>query len=130
MKRQKNDMADAEATCQAVPRPTMRFVPAKSPERQSVMVLYRTRSILSRWRHRDRSRLSAEIDELGKCGQDAMRQPVEHMAAPIRLNRTSDQPLPTRSRPHMAALLTVTRRSSWAAEIQRLRAMQECPLCC
>ena len=36
VKRQKNDMADAEAICEAVTRPTMRFVPVKSPEQQSV----------------------------------------------------------------------------------------------
>ena len=48
VKRQKNDMADAEAICEAVTRPTMRFVPVKSPEQQSVMVLHRTRLILTR----------------------------------------------------------------------------------
>ena len=36
VKRQKNDMADAEAICEAVTRPTMRFVPVKAPEQQSV----------------------------------------------------------------------------------------------
>lgn len=36
VKRQKNDMADAAAICEAVTRPTMRFVPVKSPEQQSV----------------------------------------------------------------------------------------------
>ncbi|ESZ02420.1 hypothetical protein X736_30115 [Mesorhizobium sp. L2C089B000] len=38
LKRQKNDAPDAEAICEAVTRPTMRFVPAKSPEQQSVMM--------------------------------------------------------------------------------------------
>ncbi len=42
LKRQKNDAADAEAICEAVSRPTMRFVEVKSPEQQSVMVLHRT----------------------------------------------------------------------------------------
>jgi len=37
LKRQKNDAADAEAICEAVTRPTMRFVPVKSPEQQSVI---------------------------------------------------------------------------------------------
>src|SRR2546421_5334060 len=46
VKRQKNDMADAEAICEAVTRPTMRFVEVKSPEQQSVMVLHRTRQTL------------------------------------------------------------------------------------
>jgi transposase len=42
LKRQKNDAADAEAICEAVTRPTMRFVPVKSPEQQSVMMLHRS----------------------------------------------------------------------------------------
>ena len=39
VKRQKNDAADAEAICEAVTRPNMRFVPVKSAERQGVLVL-------------------------------------------------------------------------------------------
>ena len=39
VKRGKNDAADAEAICEAVTRPTMRFVPVKTPEQQSVMML-------------------------------------------------------------------------------------------
>src|SRR4030088_3812738 len=35
VKRQKNDMADAEAICEAAQRPTMRFVPVKSAEQQA-----------------------------------------------------------------------------------------------
>ena len=46
VKRQKNDMADAEVICEAVTRPTMRFVPIKSADRQSVLVLHRTRDLL------------------------------------------------------------------------------------
>jgi transposase len=34
VKRGKNDTADAEAICEAVTRPTMRFVPVKSAEQQ------------------------------------------------------------------------------------------------
>jgi transposase len=50
LRRQKNDAADAEAICEAVTRPTMRFVPVKSAERQSVLVLHRTREWLVRQR--------------------------------------------------------------------------------
>jgi hypothetical protein len=50
VKRQKNDAADAEAICEAVSRPTMRFVPVKTVEQQSVMVLHRTRLLLMRQR--------------------------------------------------------------------------------
>ena len=40
VKRQKNDMADAEAICEAVTRANMRFVPTKTPEQQSCLMLH------------------------------------------------------------------------------------------
>ena len=43
VKRGKNDAADAEAICEAVTRPTMRFVAVKTPEQQSVLMLHRVR---------------------------------------------------------------------------------------
>src|ERR1700692_3918168 len=46
VKRNKNDAADAEAICEAVRRPTMRFVTVKSAEQQSVLMLHRTRVLL------------------------------------------------------------------------------------
>ena len=65
VKRQKNDMADAEAICEAVTRPTMRFVPVKSPEQQSVMVLHRTRSILIRQRIQISNAIRSHMAEFG-----------------------------------------------------------------
>jgi len=50
VKRGKNDAADAEAICEAVARPTMRFVPIKTTEQQSVMMLHRVRLMLNRQR--------------------------------------------------------------------------------
>ena len=50
VKRQKNDTADAEAICEAVTRPTMRFVEVKTPEQQSILVLHSTRMMLMRQR--------------------------------------------------------------------------------
>lgn len=49
-KRGKNDAADAEATCEAATKPTMRCEPVKSAEQQSVLVLHRTREVLVRQR--------------------------------------------------------------------------------
>jgi transposase len=46
VKRQKNDAADAEAICEAVRRPNMRFVPTKTIEQQSCLMLHRTRHLL------------------------------------------------------------------------------------
>jgi transposase len=43
VKTNKNDAADAEATCEAVARPNMRFVPIKNIEQQSVLALHRVR---------------------------------------------------------------------------------------
>jgi transposase len=65
VKRQKNDMADAEAICEAVTRPSMRFVPVKSPEQQSVMVLHRTRSILVRQRTQLSNAIRGHMSEFG-----------------------------------------------------------------
>lgn len=48
VKRGKTDAADAEATCEAVTRPTMRFVPVKSLEQQAALALHRTRDLLVR----------------------------------------------------------------------------------
>jgi transposase len=45
VKRQKSDMADAEAICEAVTRANMRFVPTKTPEQQSGLMLHRTREL-------------------------------------------------------------------------------------
>lgn len=48
VKRQKNDMADAEAIAEAVTRPNMRFVAVKSPGDQSAMMLHKVRLMLTR----------------------------------------------------------------------------------
>jgi transposase len=48
VKRGKNDAADAEAICEAVARPTMRFVAVKTPEQQSIMMLHWVRLMLNR----------------------------------------------------------------------------------
>ena len=50
VKRNKNDAADAAAICEAVTRPTMRFVAVKTAEQQGLMMVHRTRSLLVRQR--------------------------------------------------------------------------------
>jgi transposase len=50
VKRGKTDAADAEAVCEAVTRPTMRFVPVKSPEQQAALSMHRTRDLLVKQR--------------------------------------------------------------------------------
>ncbi len=50
LNREKNDANDAAAICEAVSRPSMRFVPVKSVEQQALLVLHRTRAGLVRAR--------------------------------------------------------------------------------
>jgi transposase len=65
VKRNKNDAADAEAICEAVTRPTMRFVPIKSAEAQSVLMLHRARHLLVRQRTAQVSAMRAHLAEYG-----------------------------------------------------------------
>ena len=65
VKRNKNDAADAEAICEAVRRPTMRFVQVKSAEQQSRLILHRTRDLLMRQRTQVINALRAHLAELG-----------------------------------------------------------------
>ena len=65
VKRNKNDAADAEAICEAVTRPTMRFVAVKSAEQQSLMMLHRTRALLVRQRTMLVNAMRAHLAEFG-----------------------------------------------------------------
>jgi transposase len=65
VKRHKNDAADAEAICEAVRRPTMRFVQIKSVEQQGRLMLHRVRDLLMRQRTQVINALRAHLAELG-----------------------------------------------------------------
>src|SRR5256886_6473713 len=65
VKRNKNDAADAEAICEAVRRPTMRFVRIKSAEQQGQLMQHRTRDLLMRQRTQSINALRAHLAELG-----------------------------------------------------------------
>jgi transposase len=65
VKRQKNDMADAEAICEAVARANMRFVPTKTPEQQSCPMLHRTRHLFIRQQTAVINSIRAHLAEFG-----------------------------------------------------------------
>jgi transposase len=65
LKRNKNDAADATAICEAVRRPTMRFVPIKAAEQQGQLMQHRTRDLLMRQRTQLINALRAHLAELG-----------------------------------------------------------------
>jgi transposase len=95
VKRGKNDAADAEAICEAVTRPTMRFVGIKSPEQQSAMMLHRVRLILSRQRTQLSNALRAHLAEFGivaPIGRNGIDQVVRVIAD------TGDGRVPTDAR--------------------------------
>lgn len=65
VKRGKSDAADAEAICEAVTRPTMRFVEIKSPEQQSILSLHRARDLVVRQRTQTINMLRGLLAEFG-----------------------------------------------------------------
>lgn len=65
VKRNKNDARDAEAACEAVGRPTMRFVPVKSVEQQHQRALHRARDLLVRQRTQAANAIRGQLYEMG-----------------------------------------------------------------
>jgi transposase len=77
VKRNKNDAADAAAICEAVRRPTMRFVQVKSAAQQGALMQHRTRDLLIRQRTQLINALRAHLAELGIVaaqGGDGLKQ--------------------------------------------------------
>ncbi len=73
VKRNKNDAADAEAICEAVTRPTMRFVPTKTADQQAVLMLHRARGLLVRQRTMLVNALRAHMAEFGIIAPQGLR---------------------------------------------------------
>ncbi len=73
VKRNKNDAADAEAICEAVTRPSMRFVPVKDADQQSVLMLHRARNLLVRQRTMLVNALRAHMAEFGIIAPQGLR---------------------------------------------------------
>jgi transposase len=65
LKRSKNDANDAAAICEAVTRPSMRFVPIKTKEQQTALMLHRSRQLLVRQRTMLSNALRGHLAELG-----------------------------------------------------------------
>lgn len=65
VKRGKSDAADAAAICEAVTRPTMRFVEVKTPDQQAILALHRTRDLVVRQRTQTINMLRGQLAEFG-----------------------------------------------------------------
>src|SRR5213595_4076644 len=80
IKRNKHDAADAEAICEAVQRPTMRFVPVKTTEQQATQLLHRGREQLVRQRTMLVNALRAHLAEFGMVSSQGLRNVGELIA--------------------------------------------------
>ena len=101
VKRNKNDAADAEAICEAVQRPTMRFVPIKTPEQQSVLMVHRTRHLFVRQRTTLINAIRAHMAEFGIVAGIG-RNGVEKLLELI--SKGEDERLPEAARACLMAL--------------------------
>ncbi|NIU61740.1 MAG: IS110 family transposase [Pseudomonas stutzeri] len=103
VKRNKNDAADAEAICEAVTRPTMRFVAVKTEEQQSVLMLHRTRQLFVRQRTMLINAIRAHMAEFGIVA-GVGRNGVERLLRLI--DEGSDERVPPVARECLQALRT------------------------
>ena len=107
VKRQKNDAADAEAICEAVTRPTMRFVATKTPEQQSCLMLHRTRHLFIRQQTAVINVIRAHLAEFGIVAPVG-RKGVEELLDVV--TDSSDKRVPVVARVCLAALGAQLRR--------------------
>ena len=101
VKRQKNDSTDAEAICEAVRRPNMRFVPTKTVEQQSCLMLHRARHLFIRQQTAVINSIRAYLAEFGiiaPVGRRGVEQLLEVVAD------KADHRLPEIARACVAAL--------------------------
>ena len=88
VKRQKNDMADAEAICEAVTRASMRFVPTKTPEQQSGLILHRTRHLFIRQQTSGSTRSALTLPSLASSRRSVAKASRNcYVSLPIRTTK-------------------------------------------
>ena len=110
VKRHKNDVTDAEAICEAVTRPNMRFVATKTSEQQSCLTLHRTRHLFIRQHTSVINAIRAHLAEFGivaPAGRNGVEQLLSVAAD------SNDKRLPELARACVAAL---------GAQLQTLKA--------
>jgi len=103
VKRHKNDVTDAEAICEAVTRPNMRFVATKTPEQQGCLTLHRTRHLFIRQQTSVINAIRAHLAEFGivaPVGRNGVEQLLSVAAD------STDKRLPEVTRACIAALGT------------------------
>ena len=102
VRRQKNDAADAAAICEAVSRPSMRFVPVKTTEAQAMLSLHRTRALLVKNRTMLVNALRAHLSEFGHVA--AQGQGGASRLIALIEKRFAETGIPATAEPALAAL--------------------------
>src|SRR5437667_6803116 len=103
VKRNKHDAADAEAICEAVGRPTMRFVPVKTADQQAAVLLHRGRERLVRQRITLVNALRGHLAEFGVIAPQGLRNVARLVAI---VHGESDTRLPDLARQMLQVLAT------------------------
>lgn len=116
VKRGKTDAADAEAICEAVTRPTMRFVAVKSVDQQAVLMLHKTRDLLIRQRTALINALRAHLSEYGIVTSKG----PGGVTALMKLLHEGQETLPVHARSALHGIGSQLR--SLASEVDRLEA--------
>jgi transposase len=136
VKRQKNDATDAEAICEAVTRANMRFVPTKTPEQQSGLVLHRTRHLFIRQQTSVINAIRAHLAEFGIIAPVG-RHGVEDLLRVV--GDPNDKRVPDIARACLAALGAQLRRikeqilefdrmiRAWHRSSEMSRRLDDCP---
>ena len=102
VRRQKNDAVDAAAICEAVGRPSMRFVPVKSQEQQAALMLHRSRALLVSQRTALICALRGHMAEFGVVAPTGPRNLAPLLAV---LAEEADQSVPALARLALAPLV-------------------------
>jgi transposase len=136
LKRSKNDANDAAAICEAVTRPSMRFVPTKSEQQQSGLMLHRSRQLLVRQRTMLSNAIRGHLAELGIIsakGRNGTAELLEVVA------RAKDDRIPATARlsldalAHQYANITAEIRAiekhihAWHRSCEESRRLEEVP---
>lgn len=126
VKRGKNDAADAEALCEAMSRPTMRFVAAKTPANQAALMLVSLRDRLVRTRTQLSNAIRGHAAEFGLVAAKGLDK-IEPLLARI----AADETLPALARELFAAQGEEYRalQARLAAVDARLRAWHRANAC-
>jgi transposase len=136
LKRSKNDANDAAAICEAVMRPSMRFVPIKSEQQQSGLMLHRSRQLLVRQRTMVTNAIRGHMAELGIISAKGRNGTAELLAV---IANAADDCIPAVARLSLDALArqyaTVTAEirvvekhiHAWHRSCEESRRLEEIP---